>query len=71
MGVVTLEGVVENGQIRLSTDVRLPEKTKVYVIVPDMQVEQRAHIYSPHLAHPEEIKDFEMDVIEESCDANV
>ncbi len=71
MGVVTLEGVVENGQIRLATDVRLPEKTKVYVIVPDMQVEQRAHIYSPHLIHPDEVKDFEMDVIEESRDANV
>ena len=71
MGIVTLEGVVEKGQIRLKGDIRLPEKTKVYVIVPDIQIKRGARIFSPRLAHPEQAVDFEMEVIEESADANV
>ncbi len=63
MGIVTLEGVVERGQIRLKADVRLPEKTKVYVIVPDIQIEQGARIFSPRLTPPEQAADFEMQVI--------
>ncbi|MCC7354333.1 MAG: hypothetical protein IT330_11300 [Anaerolineae bacterium] len=53
MRVVTFEGIVEHGQIKL--------KTKVYVVVPDMQVEQTARIASPRLAHPEQAGDFEME----------
>ena len=30
MGIVTLEGVVEHGQIRLRDDIRLPDKTKTF-----------------------------------------
>ena len=71
MGVVTLEGVVEQGQIRLKDDIRLPEKTKVYVIVPDIQIKRGARIFSPRLAHPEQAVDFEMEVIEEAPDASV
>ncbi len=71
MGVVTLEGIVKHGQIQLKTNVRLPEQTKVYVVVPDVQIEQRARIFSPRLAHPEQAVDFEMQVIEESPDASV
>jgi hypothetical protein len=37
MQVTTFEGVIENGQVRLETDVRLPEKTKVYVVVPEYE----------------------------------
>ena len=66
MGVITLEGIVKHGQIQLKTNVRLPEKTKVYVIVPDVQIEQRARIFSPRLAHPEQAADFKMQVIDES-----
>ena len=71
MGIVTLEGVVEHGQIRLKDDIRLPEKTKVYVIVPDIQIKRGARIFSPRLAHPEQAGDFEMEVIVESPDASV
>ena len=71
MGVVTLEGIVKHGQIQLKTNVRLPEQTKVYVVVPDVQIEQRARIFSPRLAHPEQAIDFEMQVVEESPDASV
>ena len=37
--VPTYEGVVENGRIRLPEDVVLPEKAKVYVVVPEAIVE--------------------------------
>jgi hypothetical protein len=36
MSVTTYQGTVENGQVRLAGDVRLPENAKVYVIVPDV-----------------------------------
>ena len=37
MPVTTFQGTVENGQVRLAADVRLPEKAKVYVVVPDFE----------------------------------
>lgn len=64
MSVATFEGVVENGQIRLEADIHLPEKTKVYVIVPETKIEQVAKIFSPRLAHPEQASDFRLEVLE-------
>jgi hypothetical protein len=46
MSVVTVEGIVEKGQIRLPTNLRLPDKTRVYVVIPHMQVESIAHVFS-------------------------
>ena len=37
MSVTTYQGTVENGQVRLSEDVRLPENARVYVIVQDAE----------------------------------
>ena len=37
MPVTTFQGTVENGQVRLADDVHLPEKAKVYVVVPDFE----------------------------------
>ena len=68
MGVTTIEGVVENGQIRLPAAVRLPERTKVYVVIPDVEVQTTAYIGSPRLVHPEQAVDFIKEVIEESSD---
>jgi hypothetical protein len=65
MSIVTLEGIVQEGQIRLKTDFHLPNKTKVYVVVPDIQVEKYAHIFSPRLANPEQAIDFKMEITEE------
>lgn len=39
MKVTAFEGIIENGQVRLPADVRLPEKSKVYVPVDADQVE--------------------------------
>jgi hypothetical protein len=62
MAVVTLEGIVDDGQIRLKTDIRLPDNTKVYVVVPGMAVEADTRIFSPRLAYPEQAADFKMEV---------
>jgi hypothetical protein len=35
MPVTTFSGTVEGGQVKLAANVHLPEKTKVYVVVPD------------------------------------
>lgn len=37
MQVPTFQGVVENGQIQFETDVALPEKTRVYIVVPEFE----------------------------------
>ena len=71
MGVTTFEATVENGQIRLPLHIRLPENAKVYVIAPGVEVTPTASIASPRLAHPEQAKDFQMEIVEESQDAGV
>ena len=71
MSIITLEGVIDNGQVRLRDNVRLPDNTRVYVVVPDIQVEEVAHIYSPRLANPEQAADFILEVTEESSDASL
>ena len=65
MSVTTIEGVVENGRIRLPASVLLPEKAKVYVVVPDVEVPPIACIGSPRLVHPEQAADFRKEVVEE------
>lgn len=37
MQVITFQGEIENGQVRLTTDISLPDKTKVYVVVPEFE----------------------------------
>jgi len=71
MSVTTFEGVVENGQIRLAADICLPEKAKVYVIIPNGTVPPPAFMASPRLAHPEEAIAFKMEVIQEAPNAGV
>lgn len=64
MKVTTFEGFVENGQVRLPISIRLPERAKVYVVVPDIEVPTPAYVGSPRLARPEQVTDFEKEVIE-------
>jgi len=65
MRVTTFEGIVENGQIRLPATVRLPERAKVYVVIPDVEIQTVAYIGSPRLVHPEQAADFKKEVVEE------
>ncbi len=71
MSVATFEGVIEQGQIRLKTSVRLPDNIKVYVVIPDFQVEQVAHVFTPRLVHPEQAAEFKMEIVEVASDADV
>lgn len=41
MSVETFQGVVKNGQVRLASNVLLPESATVYVVVPDAEAEPR------------------------------
>ncbi len=64
MSVATFEGIVEQGKIKLTSDVRLPERTKVYIVVPDSEiVKPIIKLHSPRLARPEQVADFEMEVV--------
>ena len=65
MSIVTFEGIVEQGQIKLKSNVQLPENTRVFVVVPDVQVEKVAHMFTPRLARREDAADFEMEVSQE------
>jgi hypothetical protein len=71
MAILTVEGIVENGQIRLRDQVTLPEHTKVYVVIPDMETAPQAYLYSPRLVHPEQAADFAKQVFEVPADAEL
>ncbi len=71
MKVVAYEGVVENGCVHLPADAHLPEKAKVYIIVPGTEAPRTVHIRSPRLANPEDAKDFVKEVLPEGTDAGL
>jgi hypothetical protein len=71
MSVTTFEAIVENGQIKLLNAFRLPEKTRVYVVVPSLEIQPAHFVGSPRLAHPEQAIDFVKEVIEEQNDASI
>ena len=57
--VETIEAVVENGQIQLPEGLRLPDHTKVYVVIPGQREVARTYrIMSPRLANPAHARDF-------------
>jgi hypothetical protein len=64
MSITTYEGVVEKGKIRLKSDVKLPENVRVYVIVPEVQTQEKktAQIHTPRLTHRKQARDFKMKV---------
>ena len=71
MAILTVEGIVENGQIRLRDPVALPEHAKVYVVIPDTETVPFARAYSPRLVHPEQAADFTKQVVEVAADAEL
>lgn len=73
MKVATYEAVIENGQIKLSEAVSLPEHAMVYVIVPGVESDRVLHMRSPRLAEPERAADFvkEVSEVKESRDAGL
>lgn len=71
MKLATYEATIEDGQIKLSESVKLPEHAKVYVIVPGVGETPRFRIGSPRLARPSDAAAFTKEVAEEPHDAGV
>lgn len=72
MKVTAYEGVVDDGLIRLQPPVRLPDRTHVYVVVPELQPPRKTvRGPSPRLANPEEAADFRKEVVEVPSDGDV
>lgn len=69
--LATYEGIIENGRVRLPSNVGIPEKTRVYVLVPDTENFTVPYCASPHLANREQSKDFEKRIIEDTTDADL
>lgn len=67
MQVTTIEGIVKNGQIQLSEDIKLPEAAKVYVVVPNME-KRSARIMSPHLVNKADAAKFVKTIEEDTSD---
>jgi hypothetical protein len=67
MQITTIQGIVKNGQIHLSDDVKLPEMTEVVVIVPKFE-RRKARIMSPRLANKADAAKFVKTVEEETDD---
>ncbi|MBK7995291.1 MAG: DUF104 domain-containing protein [Blastocatellia bacterium] len=65
MKVTTYEAIIENGQIKLLTPVELPEKAKVYVIIPEEKILDTVYIRSPRLVDKSKLADFRKEMIEE------
>jgi hypothetical protein len=71
MKIATYEATVENGQIKLTEAVTLPEHARVYVVVTGVEEERRFHVGSPRLIRPEFADDFRKEVSEEPQDAGL
>ena len=57
MQVTTIEGIVKNGRIQITGDVKLPEMAKVYIVIPSAEMVKK--ISSPRLANKADAKNFE------------
>ena len=64
MQVTTIQGVIENGQVKLSEAIQIPEKSIVYVVVPDVQPSRVVRVMSPRAVRPEKLEDLEREMIE-------
>ena len=69
MKVEAFEGIVDNGQIRLTSGLQLPDKTRVFVVVPDAR--RQVQVTSPRLAHPEQMPFFKKEIVEGPSDADI
>ena len=57
MQVTTFEGIVKNGQIQLTEDITLPERARVFVVLPHADNVKR--IMSPKLVNRSDAKTFD------------
>jgi len=66
MQVTTIQGIVKNGQILLSEDIKLPEMTEVYVIIPPNKNTKK--IMSPRLVNKSDAVKFVKTIEEDTND---
>jgi hypothetical protein len=71
MQVETYEATVENGQIKLMDNVRLPEHSKVFVVVPRETETRKFQVGSPRLEQADQAADFVKDVAQDRCHAGI
>ncbi len=69
MGYVTLEGIVKDGQIRLKSEVNLPENALVYIILPESENKQAQPL--AHFAQTEKFPTEMIDVSDEWSDEDL
>ena len=62
---ITYEATVESGQITLPPAVRLPDHTKVLIVVLGVEGVPSLNVRSPRLAHPEQASEFANEVVTE------
>jgi virulence-associated protein VagC len=71
VAILTFEGRVENGAIRLPADVSLPDHTKVYVVIPNSDIGRQARVLSPRLRNTAQAADFVKEIVEVRPDAEL
>jgi len=69
--VKAIEGIVENGHIRLRDSVQLAEHTRVYVIVAEPPLHPAATVRSPRFVNPDDAADFTKRIVEAPSDAEL
>ncbi len=69
MALATFEGTIENGQIRLRENVKLPEHARVYVVIAEMVLPPQSRIVTTRFANPEDTGRFAKEVVAVSGDA--
>jgi hypothetical protein len=69
--LATYQGIIENGRVTLPPNSYIPEKTRVFVLVPGAETEADWYVASPRLAHPEQAEDFKMQVSEYTKDDGI
>lgn len=69
--IATYEGIIENGRVKLPESAHIPDKTKVYVLVPEGQTSHTPYVGSPRLIDPEKGRDFQKQVIEDTPNARL
>ena len=67
----TDESMVESGDVTLPAEAEIPDETGVNILLPDLDSQRTYKVMSPHLAQPEQAKDFVHEVTEESPDASL
>jgi hypothetical protein len=71
MKEATYEATVRDGRVVLPEDAYIPDNTRVYVVVPASDADERVPMMSPRLVDRADVKDSTMQVEREGDDARL